>query len=70
LDSYSIQGLYNVSADDFHTRFKYKLPRNATMGFIADESVYSWFQAEISQVCAQANVPRIAYDIGTWDAGH
>ncbi|MCZ8157038.1 MAG: hypothetical protein O9264_12995 [Leptospira sp.] len=62
LDSFSIRGLINI--------IDYKIPRNASMGFIKDKKSYFYFQEQIRILTDKAKVSPIDYEILCWDVAH
>lgn len=63
LDSYTILGLRVIAPE-------LRIPRNATMKFIASPVQYRQFQALIADICGEAHVPSIYFDILAWDKRH
>ncbi len=63
LDSFSIRGLKKIVRE-------FKIPANASMGFIKDKKAYNKFQEKIRIIVKEAKVPPIYYDILVWGLSH
>lgn len=62
LDSYTLVGITNC--------IDLEIPSNATMKFVAGESMYMEIQAAIKKVCLKAKVPAIYFDVLCWNLAH
>ena len=63
LDSYTLVGIRNCIENP-------KIPKRATMGFVASETVYDQIQLAIRKIAAEAKVPAIYFDNLAWNSKH
>jgi hypothetical protein len=60
LDSLSLVGIRNCINDP-------EMPANATMAFVAGQTMYSQIQEAIRAITKKAEVPAVYYDVLVWD---
>ena len=63
LDSYTLVGIRKCIENP-------KIPKRATMGFVASETVYDQIQNSIRDIAGQAEVPAIYFDNLAWNSKH
>jgi len=69
LDSYSLLAVKDCAASDrYGTPFR--IPSNATMGFIDSNDLYAQVQGLVRAVAKEAGVPPICIDLIAWDSAH
>jgi hypothetical protein len=63
LDSFTLIALRNCISDP-------KIPKNATMKFVGDETMYNLIQEVIRDIAHKARVPAIYFEVLAWDKRH
>ena len=63
LDSFTLVAIRNSITD-------FRIPKNATMSFVRDETIYNQIQQAIRAVAHRARVPAIYFDVLAWNMSH